>query len=124
MSHNTSTQPDFASYGDRLRQQWEALVGSYPDLFKEVRGRFVFQIEGAGRIYMDCLSTPPLLEFDSVRTAECEVRVALEDLIAIVKGELNPQLAFLQGRVKLSGDLGGALRLNVLFKQLKAHIQL
>jgi putative sterol carrier protein len=59
-----------------------------------------------------------------VRTAECEVRVALEDLIAIVKGELNPQLAFLQGRVKLSGDLGGALRLNVLFKQLKAHIQL
>lgn len=43
--------------------------------------------------------------------ADCVVRVALEDFIALAKGRLAPARAVLSGRLKLEGDAGLALAL-------------
>ena len=43
--------------------------------------------------------------------ADCTVGVSLEDLQAIVDGELDPTSAFMQGKLKVDGDMGVAMKL-------------
>lgn len=38
-----------------------------------------------------------------------------DDYIALVNGELNPMTAFMQGKVKVKGDMGLALKLQAMF---------
>jgi putative sterol carrier protein len=43
--------------------------------------------------------------------AECTVTVTDADFIAISTGELNPQMAFMTGKVRISGNMGLAMKL-------------
>jgi putative sterol carrier protein len=43
------------------------------------------------------------------------VEAAAKDLKALVKGDLNPMAAFMQGRLKVKGDLSIAMQLQKLF---------
>uniref|UniRef100_A0A667YQT7 Sterol carrier protein 2 n=1 Tax=Myripristis murdjan TaxID=586833 RepID=A0A667YQT7_9TELE len=55
-----------------------------------------------------CISTDPDL------TTDCTVAIDDEDLLALMTGKLNPQTAFYQGKLKLSGNLSMALKLQNL----------
>ncbi len=46
--------------------------------------------------------------------AECTVSLTLDDLMALVKGELNPTMGFMQGKLKLDGNMGVAMKLGSL----------
>ncbi len=46
--------------------------------------------------------------------AECTVGLTLDDLMALVKGELNPTMGFMQGKLKLDGNMGVAMKLGSL----------
>ena len=48
-------------------------------------------------------------------SADLTFIVVSEDLLAIFNGELNPVAAFMQGRIKVEGDLMQAMRLQALF---------
>jgi putative sterol carrier protein len=41
----------------------------------------------------------------------------MEDIAALVSGSIEPMAAFMQGKIKISGDLGMAMRLVGLFKK-------
>jgi putative sterol carrier protein len=43
--------------------------------------------------------------------ANCTVTMSTEDFLAIIDGSLNAQMAFLQGKVKIGGDMGLAMKL-------------
>mgnify|MGYP005872380141 CR=1 FL=1 len=43
------------------------------------------------------------------------VTASAEDYIALVNGDLNPMMAFMQGKVKVKGDMGLALKLQAMF---------
>lgn len=43
--------------------------------------------------------------------AQCTVDVAMEDLTAMLKGELNPMNAFMGGKIKVKGDMSVAMKL-------------
>lgn len=46
--------------------------------------------------------------------ADCTIDVSLEDLEAIFSGDLDPTAAFMQGKLKVDGDMAVAMKLNQL----------
>lgn len=46
--------------------------------------------------------------------AECTVSIAKDDLLKLVKGELNPTMGFMQGKLKIDGSMGVAMKLSEL----------
>jgi putative sterol carrier protein len=45
------------------------------------------------------------------KEADCTVTITKENFRALVKGDLNPMTAFMMGKVKVSGDMGVAMKL-------------
>jgi putative sterol carrier protein len=45
------------------------------------------------------------------READCTVAITLENLAALLSGELEPATGFMMGRFKVSGDMSVALKL-------------
>lgn len=46
-----------------------------------------------------------------------------EDVFDLISGKLNPQQAFFQGKVKIQGNMGLALKLTDLQKKANSKIQ-
>ena len=46
--------------------------------------------------------------------AQCTVDVAMEDLTAMLKGDLNPMNAFMSGKIKVKGDMSVAMKLGTI----------
>jgi putative sterol carrier protein len=44
--------------------------------------------------------------------ADCTIKLSLEDLEALVSGELNPTMAFMTGKIKVEGDMSVAMALS------------
>jgi putative sterol carrier protein len=42
--------------------------------------------------------------------ADCTIRTSLEDLEKMRSGELNPMMAVMMGKIKISGDMGAAMK--------------
>ena len=55
------------------------------------------------------------VEEGGVESPDVTVEAASEDLVALIKGELNPMAAFMQGRLKVTGDLSIAMQMQKLF---------
>lgn len=47
---------------------------------------------------------------------QCTVTMAEPDFLALVAGTLNPQMAFMTGKLKVAGDMGLALKLGAFLK--------
>ncbi len=49
-------------------------------------------------------------------TPNCTITMADADFLALVSGKLNGQMAFMTGKLKIAGDFGLALKLEMLLK--------
>lgn len=59
--------------------------------------------EGSGRIYFSDAEAP------------CTITLAADDFVSLIEGKTNPQMAFLSGKLKVTGDVGLALKLGAIF---------
>ena len=69
-----------------------------------------FDCGADGTVRIDGKSTPNTVT-NSSGEADCVVGMSLADLSALIEGELEPATAFMTGRMKVSGDMSVALRL-------------
>lgn len=51
---------------------------------------------------------------DSDKKADCTITMADSDLLALMTGKMNPQSAFFQGKLKIAGNMGLAMKLQNL----------
>jgi putative sterol carrier protein len=46
--------------------------------------------------------------------AQCVINMSCTDFMAMIDGSLNPQMAFMTGRLRVKGDMGLALKLQTI----------
>ena len=69
-----------------------------------------FDCGADGVVVLDGKSVPNAVHNDNVDT-DCTVAITLENLAALLTGELEPATGFMMGKFKVSGDMSVAMKL-------------
>jgi putative sterol carrier protein len=64
-----------------------------------------------GSVYIDGKSNPNTVSEGTGKNADCTITVSLETFDKMVKGELDGTSAFMQGKLRVAGDMGLAMKL-------------
>lgn len=70
--------------------------------------------EGGGQWTLTLKDDGVTVENGKTATPNVTFSMAAQDFIAVANGTLNPVSAFMQGKVRISGDIGLAMRLQSL----------
>ena len=72
-----------------------------------------FDCGADGVVVIDGTSTPGTVSNENKDT-DCTVGISLENLAALLSGELEPTTGFMMGKFKVSGDMSVAMKLQRL----------
>jgi putative sterol carrier protein len=94
------------------RHMPEKLKGK-PDVVAKINAIYQFNISGpnGGQWSVDCTQPGGAIAPGTAAGAKCTVAATDADFLAIVNGKLNPQMAFMSGKLKIQGDMGLAMKL-------------
>ena len=84
-----------------------------PELSKAVNSIYEFNITGdnGGVWTIDLTQEPGKVAAGSQGNAKCTVTCASSDFMNVISGKMNPQMAFMSGKLKIKGDMGLAMKL-------------
>lgn len=88
------------------------------DLFARAAGfsdTLTFDFGGDGMISVDGTSQPPAVSNDAIN-ADCTISITLDDFNSILDGALDPQMAFMSGKLSVDGNMGIAMNLASVLK--------
>ena len=86
-----------------------------PELAGKINASYKFEVTGDEQSswIVDLTSAPGVVR-ESNDDADCTITVSGGDLVDIVVGKLNGQMAFMEGKLKVSGDMALAMKLGTL----------
>lgn len=89
-------------------------LAANPEKAKAMNATYKFLVGGeTGGTWRVILGAEPRVE-EGDGEAQCTITVAEEDFVNIVSGKLNPQMAFMSGKLKVAGDMGLAMKLGTV----------
>lgn len=95
---------------EEITENMRSRVGANAGLNKSVK--FDFAEDGIVRI--DDTQSPAVVDNEDAPT-DCTVKVSKSDFEKIASGDLNAQMAFMQGKLKIDGDMSVAMQLGKVF---------
>ncbi len=98
---------DLASVTDKIR----GALGDNSGLGKTVK----IDLGDVGKIFIDGASSPNTVTNED-KPADATVSISWDDFIALSQGQLDPMMAFMQGKLKIAGDMMIAQKLAPLLK--------
>ena len=99
---------DLASVTEHIR----SAVGENSGLGKTVK----IDLGDTGQIYIDGASVPNTVTNED-KPADAVVSISWDDFMALSEGKLDPMMAFMQGKLKVAGDMMIAQKLAPLLKR-------
>ncbi|KAG7329674.1 hypothetical protein KOW79_005896 [Hemibagrus wyckioides] len=102
----------FKEIEKRLQEEGETYV-------KKIGGVFAFKVkdgpDGKEALWVvDVKNGKGSVTNDAGKKSDCLIMMADADLIDLMTGKLNPQTAFFQGKLKITGNMGMAMKLQSL----------
>uniref|UniRef100_A0A8C2CN04 SCP2 domain-containing protein n=1 Tax=Cyprinus carpio TaxID=7962 RepID=A0A8C2CN04_CYPCA len=86
---------------------------------KKIGGVFAFKVKdgpgGSEALWVvDAKNGKDSVVSDAGKKADCTISMSDSDLLELMTGQLNPQKAFFQGKLKITGNMGIAMKLQNL----------
>lgn len=75
-----------------------------------------FDFGDAGKIFLDGAANAVSADDNP---ADTTIKVKLEDFVAMAQGQLDPTAAFMQGKLRVEGDMGVAMQLQGVMAKLR-----
>lgn len=93
-------------------------IVSNPEKSAGMNATYQFSIDGddGGEWNLELADGSAKVSEGEAESSDCTVMATDEDWLKIVKGELNPQMAFMQGKIKIKGNMSLALKLQGFLK--------
>ena len=90
-----------------------ARLQAKPDVVAKINAVYQFDISGpeGGSWAVDCTAPGGKVVPGKAPDARCTVAATDRDFLGIVTGKLNPQMAFMSGKLRIQGDMGLAMKL-------------
>lgn len=82
-------------------------------------GTLKFDFGTPGSVFIDGKSTPNSVADGDGKSADCTISVSLEDFEKMVKGELDGTSAFMQGKLRVAGDMSLAMKLGPILAKAR-----
>jgi putative sterol carrier protein len=70
-----------------------------------------------GSILVDGRSAPNTVSDGAGKEADCTISLSLETFERLVHGQIDPTAAFMQGKLRVAGDFGLAMKLGPLLQR-------
>lgn len=91
-----------------------AAVGDNSGLGKTLK----FDFGAMGRIFIDGASSPNTVSNED-NAADCTLQLGWDDFLSMSQGKLDPTMAFMQGKLKVLGDMSIAMKLQPILAKLR-----
>lgn len=96
-----------------VQELFDYILKSDPTKVQGITGIFLFDLsgEGGGKYAVGIKDGVISMEDPAKVTPNVTLAMAAQDLIAMANGQLNPVSAFMQGKIRISGDMALAMRM-------------
>lgn len=74
-----------------------------------------FDFGDDGVMFIDGVSEPNTVSNED-EDADCTIKISKDNFLKLVEGDLEPTTAFMMGKIKISGAMGVAMKLQSLLK--------
>lgn len=74
-----------------------------------------FDFGDDGVVFIDGVSEPNTVSNED-EDADCTIKISKDNFLKLVEGDLEPTTAFMMGKIKISGAMGVAMKLQSLLK--------
>ena len=98
---------------EEITDRFKTAVGADSGIGKSVK----FDLKGDGVILIDGGKVS-----NEDAPADCTIMVSKDDFESLAKGTLDPTAAFMQGKLKVNGDMGVAMKLQPLLSKARSML--
>lgn len=74
-----------------------------------------------GSVLVDGKSTPNSVSEGDGKSADCTISMALETFLKMVEGQLDGTSAFMQGKLRVAGDMGLAMKIGPILEKARSR---
>ena len=91
-------------------------LAANPDALTGINATYQFSLAGddGGDWTMELSEAVKEVREGPTDDASCTISMSAADFMAMLNGQLNPQMAFMTGKLKVAGEMGLALKLQAI----------
>ena len=80
-------------------------------------GTLKFDFGDRGSVFIDGKSSPNSVSDGLGQSADCTITLSLETFEKLISRQLDPTSAFMQGKLRVAGDMGLAMKLSPILQR-------